>query len=370
MKRTPGPRSWTRLALLALGAFACRRDEEAYVCVTPVGLDAGAAGGAGGHPDARLASGGAPADVSADRDGAADLGGDLGGPERPRDAGVSDAGKPVFAACTRPPCLNVYNNCSIPLWTHAVATVAIDEGNVRKLEPGQQWQYAALPQLGGGRLYAYYKEPASKQDRVRLVSDYNQFVEMTLDTDPVSGGVAQNYNVSYVDYVSLPVSMKAAGATCAETRCGGGFDAWAAALARCPTELRNPSGKLATCMGSYNFCITPDGAATFDVTHPYCSKMRDAHGFAGSAIYGGYFPDHPAQEVPFWDGVAAWNRGTVAGDADEAHYYKTEPYNHYAKWIHEELGCANVYAFSTDDHQDKAGFVRCVSPELDVVWCP
>ena len=61
---------------------------------------------------------------------------------------------------------------------------------------------------------------------------------------------------------------------------------------------------------------------------------------------------------------------TVAGDADDAHYFLTEPYNHYARWIHKDLGCGKVYAFSTDNHQDKAGFVRCVSPELNVVWCP
>jgi hypothetical protein len=297
---------------------------------------------------------------------------------RPPDRAPEDTGPapldafiaPNFAACTRPPCLNVRNNCPIPLWTHAVGTVPIDDGQVRRLDPGAQFQYAALPEFGGGRLYAYYKEPDSKQDRVRLVSDFNQFVEMSVDRDGPTGGFAQNYNVSYVDYLSLPVAMRATGATCAETRCAAPFERWTTRLGECPTELRNRYEQLATCIGSYNHCITPAGAATRDTTDPYCTKMRDAHGFAGSAIYGGYFPDHPATEVAFWDSVAAWNRGTVAGDADDDHYFKTEPYNHYARWIHEELGCRKVYAFSTDDHQDKAGFVRCVSPELNVVWCP
>ena len=144
---------------------------------------------------------------------------------------------------------------------------------------------------------------------MRLVSDYNQFVEMTVDKDGASGAFAQNYNVSYVDYLSLPVSMKAAGATCEETRCGAPLGAWTARLKQCPTELRNQHEELATCMGSYNYCITSDGAAARDTTQPYCRKMQDAHGFAGSAIYGGYFPGHPASDVAFWDGVAAWNRG-------------------------------------------------------------
>jgi hypothetical protein len=276
---------------------------------------------------------------------------------------------PTFGRCAVPPCINVYNNCAVPLWTHAVATVPLDEGNVRKLEPGEQWQYGALPPFGGGRLYAYYKEPEVKQDRVRLVSDYNQFVEMTVDRDG-SGAWAQNYNVSYVDYLSLPVSMKATGDGCAETRCGTRFEEWTALLRGCPTDLRDRYGDLGTCTGSYDYCITPDGAASYDTTRRYCSKMQDAHGLPGSAVYGGTFPGHPPTEVPFWDGVAAWNRGTFPGDADDGNYYRNEPYNHYAGWIHRDLGCPNVYAFSTDDHQDKAGFVRCASPELNVVWCP
>jgi hypothetical protein len=272
---------------------------------------------------------------------------------------------PAPPACAHPPCINVVNNCPIPLWTHAIGTVPLDDGNVRRLDPGQHHQYAGLPLFGGGRLYAYYQEPAIKQDRVRLVSDHNQFVEMTVDTD-ATGAFAQNYNISYVDYASLPVSMKAEGAACRDTRCGMPFDHWTALLRTCPTELRNLHQGLGTCTGSYGHCITGD----HDQALPYCRKMRDAHGFPGSAVYGGVFPDHPASDVAFWDQVAAWNRGTTAGDSDERRYYRTEPFNHYARFIHQELACLDVYAFSTDDHQDKAGFVRCVSPVLNVVWCP
>ena len=277
---------------------------------------------------------------------------------------------PELGACTRPPCINVFNNCPIPLWTHAVGTVPLDDGLVRRLGPGEQWQYAGLPEFGGGRLYAYYKEPASKQNHTRLVSDFNQFVEMTVDRDQPTGALAQNYNISYVDYLSLPVAMKAVGPGCAETKCGTRYRDWARALAGCPTELHNAHGDLAACLASYPYCITADGPATYDTTRPSCRKMQEAYGHPGSAIYGGVFPDRPATDVAFWDQVAAWNRGTFSGDADEANYYKTEPFNHYAGWIHEGLACPDVYAFSTDDHQDKAGFVRCVSPRLDVVWCP
>jgi Beta-1,3-glucanase len=279
--------------------------------------------------------------------------------------------EPPFAACTNPPCINVLNNCPIPLWTHAVGTVPIDDGNVRPLGPGESFQYTGLREFGGGRLYAYYKEPEIKQDRTRLVSDFNQFVEMTVDRDH-AGRFAQNYNISYVDYLSLPVLMKGSSPSCAPTHCGFRFQDWTQALKACPTELRYQHGAIATCMASYNYCLTPDpsGTGSYDTTREYCRKMQQAHGLSGSAIYGGTFPDRPATDVAFWDQVAAWNRGTVAGDADDNNYYKKEPFNHYAGWVHNQLGCARVYAFSTDDHQDKAGFVRCTADELNVVWCP
>jgi hypothetical protein len=244
-----------------------------------------------------------------------------------------------------------------------VGTVPLDDGQVRRLLPGEGFQYAGLPLFGGGRLYAYYKEPENKQDRVRLVSDFNQFVEMTVDR--AGAALAQNYNVSYVDYAALPVSMKARGDDCAETACALPLASWTAGLARCPTDLRFQDGQVASCTGSYIYCLGERDEST-----PYCRKMREAHGFAGSAVYGGVFPDHPATDVAFWDRVAGWNRGAAPGDADDSHYYQQEPFNHYARWIHRELGCKRVYAFSTDDHQDQAGFVRCVSPVLDVVWCP
>jgi hypothetical protein len=298
--------------------------------------------------------------------------GDGGGDGAPPAIDVATDRAPAASepsVCEQPPCINVYNHCPMPLWIHAVATVPIEDGVVQRLDPGERYQYRALPLFGGGRLYAYYREPAVKQDRIRLVSDENQFVEMTIDTD-ASGAFAQNYNISYVDYAALPVAMKADGA-CRETRCALAFDRWTALLGRCPTQLRNVAGPVGTCLGSYLHCLGRDASGALnDDLLPECRKMRDAHGFPGSAVYGGVFPEHPATDVAFWDGVAAWNRGTVAGDRDDTHYYQDEPFNHYARWIHRELGCREVYAFSTDDHQDKAGFVRCTSPRLDITWCP
>jgi hypothetical protein len=284
------------------------------------------------------------------------------------DISLGNDTKRVAVPCTSPPCITVYNNCPMALWTHAISTVTIDEGNVRRLDPGQSYQYASLPMLGGGRVYAYYEQPAVLQNSLRLVSPKNQFVEMAIDTDTTNAW-AQNYNISYVDSIALPVSVKASGG-CAATACSHPFEEWKTLLAGCPTDLRNQAAGVGTCMGSYNYCITGDDGSTYDTTREYCSKMEAAHGYAGSRVYGGVFPEQPAQNVTFWDQVAAWNRGCAAGDADESNYYKAEPYNDYAAFVHLTLGCRGVFAFSTDDHQNKGGFVRCTSPDLSVVWCP
>jgi hypothetical protein len=304
---------------------------------------------------------------------------------------------PTFAACTNPPCMNVYNNCPIPLWSHAIAAtgcvgpsdggctmgpVPIDDGNVREIAPNAQYQYAGVGVVGGGRLYAYYQQPTTLQNITAPVSPYNQFVEMTMVTMPVTTDAGtpssvwvQNYDISYVDYLSLPVSVQAENG-CAATTCGSQFSDWTAKLQECPTALLNTAGSVGTCMGSYNYCITADGTQTYDQTKPYCSKMQTAHGYPGSAVYGGVFPNEPSSAVAFWDGVAGWNRGVDGGEADAGAYYVNEPFNDYAKMIHVDMGCrlapgqVGVYAFSTDDHQGQSGFVECPSNVLNVVWCP
>lgn len=276
---------------------------------------------------------------------------------------------PTFPACTDPPCMNVYNNCPMTLWTHAISTIPIDDGTVRELPPNAQFQYAGYGPFGGGRIYAYYQQPSVLQNTSAPVSPYNQFIEMTITSGPaVSGGWTQNYDISYVDFLTLPVSVQAESG-CPATICGGQFADWSEKLQECPTALLNVANGVGTCAGSYNYCITPDGTTTYDDVMSYCSKMQVAHGYPGSDVYGGVFPSEPSSNVGFWDGVAAWNRGTLAGDADAGDYYQTEPYNDYARMIHVDLNCL-VYAFSTDDHQNQSGFTQCSSPVLDVVWCP
>jgi hypothetical protein len=70
---------------------------------------------------------------------------------------------------------------------------------------------------------------------------------------------------------------------------------------------------------------------------------------------------------------AALNRGMLAqpDSTDASQYYKTAPYNTYAKWVHET--CPGIYAFPYDDYPSGAGqsgYRSCTAQRLDVTFCP
>ncbi len=270
--------------------------------------------------------------------------------------------------------IRVINRCPFPLWSHAFAyklftpTVQpIDSGASRLLNTGDSIIYSNLPPIGGGRLYAYYKEPpAGAKSLYAPVSTYNQFVEMTLESGRA------NYNISYVDHAALPVSVKGKG-NCPITSSCVSSELWKQKLLSCPTEVTNKYNGLGTCLASYDYCLEYPNS-------DYCTKMEVYGGgrFTGAQIYGGTM-GFPSENVKAWDSVAAWNRGAEAGDPDPSHYFLgpqkvgtewVKPYNEYAAWIHKDIG-AEVYSFSTDDHQDQSGFQACIgSTVMEVVWCP
>jgi hypothetical protein len=50
-------------------------------------------------------------------------------------------------------------------------------------------------------------------------------------------------------------------------------------------------------------------------------------------------------------------------------FYKTAPYNTYAKWIHQI--CPGIYAFSYDDWLSQGGFRDCAGgTEVRLTFCP
>jgi gliding motility-associated-like protein len=295
--------------------------------------------------------------------------------------------------------IHVVNNCPFPIWSHAFAVkrftseaYPINDGYPLLLNSGDTLLYDSLPQIGGGRIYGYYKEPPMQSDLWAPLSSYNQFVEMTVETGWM------NYNISYVDHAALPVSMWAIG-NCDTTETTVTSKEWKKLMEECPTKVLHEHNDLGSCYASYDYCLQyPDDEYCTKMVDAYedqarqllydncidlgktvgeCESIRDNTLLTANNFYGGLF-DVPSENVLFWDWVAAWHRGTFAGNYNEADYYNepqqidglwTKPYNEYAKWVHEDIG-SNIYSFSTDDHQEKSGFQRCEAEELYVTWCP
>jgi hypothetical protein len=270
----------------------------------------------------------------------------------------------------------VKNDCPITLWIHFTEMpVAAKPGNGRavKMAPGDIRLFDTLQPFGGGRCWAYYKDPGAMSSYVAPLSSFNGFCEMTVEPH------AMNYNVSLVDYASLPVALAGVrqdGTPCAATGINRSFKEWRNLLQLCPTEIEDfvPELGIGRCLSAYFYCVKGNN----ETEKEFCNKMHHAHpAYSALQIYGGNFPAIGGWEI--YDSAAAWNRGTFAGDPDSSHYYRgpekegdawVNPYNTYAKWVHRQIG-AEVYAFANDDHQNHGGFVRCTNcDELDITWCP
>jgi hypothetical protein len=272
--------------------------------------------------------------------------------------------------------LVVTNNCPITLWIHFTEmpySADINGGRPQKLLPNTTLVYDSVANFGGGRCWAYYKDPGNVVNKYAPISSYNGFVEMTVSGGPTG---VQNYNISFVDYATLPVKVTGSGKDCIPTIVPVSFADWKNQLVHgCPTQLDDyiDSLGIGRCLGSYDYCVQPG----YDTGKIYCNKMKLAYGYSGLAIYGGAFGGAPQS---FYDSIAGWQRGTFPGDADSSHYYKgpeqdangkwIKPYNHFAKWVHKDCN-AQVYAFANDDHQNQSGFQACPNcGELDITWCP
>ena len=299
----------------------------------------------------------------------------------------SSSGVAVGSACQTPPCLNVINNCPFPLWIHSQAnagtTLAPDDA---KLPTGGVQQYPVPASWPAARVNAYWEDPTNP------ASDPTAFdkVELTV------GGGSMNYNITYVDYLALPVQMEAIDAACPKTAT---FDPRVACtapvggvLTSCPQGL--VSGK--RCLSANQFCSqgANQGSAychALDATLTTCEQQNAATcglaqqlGNGTPQVYGcsGYFDSQQPNgcttpsttcHVQGNEWCAALNRGMLAQptSTDSTLYYQTPPYNTYAKWVHET--CPGIYAFAYDDYPSNAGqsgFRSCTAARLDVTFCP
>lgn len=303
--------------------------------------------------------------------------------ETTSETGTSETTAGPALDCEVAPCFNIINNCTFPLWIHAAnnANVVLQPDNTI-LDPGAHQQYAVPPEWPAGRVNAFYEDPA-------VAPEAHDKVEMT-----VTGGI-MNYNITYVDWVSLPAEMIAVGPECQPTDDFdpkiGCYVPRAEILNGCPDELLTGE----RCLSAGLWCADP---AHFD--HPYCHAL-DAQIAACAAMHpetcgvaaqlgdstrhvyacSGYFDSQPPNCMPAspdchaegnkW--CAALNRGMLADpeSPNTADYYKDPPFNTYAQWVH--ATCPGIYAFAYDDYPPNAGesgFRACKADRLDITFCP
>lgn len=336
----------------------------------------GVAGGNGGGSGGGNGGGGGTsggADLALMSGGGADLA------QGAHDAGTNDAGScvaPSSGTRTAPPfgastvttsglLVRVMNNCSFPLWIHGQGsdggtgtnTLAPDN---KELLQGQEQDYDAKTAFVSARVTAYKTGPQNNEA---------QFVEMNYANGQLG------YNVSYVDYLGLPVEVTA---TCGTTAC---YAPLATILDGCPSNLAATD----RCVSPDDWCNNPTNAATdyckaLDTTAqqalqlPQCQTDLAAWLAKGNTMANvGTTPSVYACSN-FWASssycCAVVNRGVVSAKdpTNVCGFYQSPPYNTYSKWVHEK--CPMIYSFPYDDAAGQSGYHQCATNELRITWCP
>lgn len=309
-------------------------------------------------------------------------------------ASTGTGGAPPDLACKDPPCINVTNNCPFPIWINAVNNpinppkVTLSPDNAKLSAGGQSGntqQYHVPADWSAGRINAFWVDPQGPSPDPNA----HDKVELTVE------GGKMNYNITYVDYVALPVSAEAVGPSCTKS---GNFDPKVscpvksdAILSSCPDGLLD--GKRCLSAGQYcniaankakPYCHALDAAITTCAAQnpATCGVATQLNNTTLNAYEcSGYFDSQPANCSPasaacHKDGnkwCAALNRGMLADpeSTDTSKYYKNAPYNTYSKWVHDT--CPGLYAFPYDDYPSAAGesgFRSCPADRFDITFCP
>ena len=253
--------------------------------------------------------------------------------------------------------VGVRNNCPFPIWLHGAGNGGTLMPDNKQLMKGEHIWYDAPKQWSAARITAFGDGPQQGElDKV----------EMTLND-------SLNYNVTYVDWVALPVEVigVGTGGDCKKAAC---YVPEAQVLTGCPDGLL--SGK--RCNAARSFCL--NGA---NKNAPYCHKLDaaiascvatipDCAKAAGATTSDVYACAGPLGNNPKW--CAALNRNMVdAPDStDLKKFYQKDPYNTYSKWVHDV--CPGIYAFAYDDYPANAGesgFHSCTGPKyMEITFCP
>jgi hypothetical protein len=262
--------------------------------------------------------------------------------------------------------VRVMNNCDVPLWIHGEGSNGAGGRNVLapddvRLMPGQTQDYDGRDRMVSARVTAFRDGPRQNEA---------QFVELNFENGSLG------YNISYVDYLGLPVELDAA---CGTTAC---YEPTDTLFDGCPADLRRAD----RCVAPGGYCLDPANRGK-----PMCtlldSKATEALQLAQcqndlAAWRGRVGTGEPIGTTPnvyncsqFWSSsafcCAIVNRGVVGSATPNnvcTFYQDGVPHNEYARWVHDK--CPVIYAFPYDDSGDQGGFLQCPTRELRITWCP
>jgi hypothetical protein len=246
--------------------------------------------------------------------------------------------------------VRVRNLCPFPLWIHGAGNPGTLEPDDAELVTGQSQDYVAPTEWTAARVTAYSQGP--RQGEIEKA-------EIT-----ITGGVL-NYNVTYVDWVGLPLEIVGLGGDCnAADSTTGCYAPMSDILSGCPETFLLDANR---CLAPRSYCLNPANQA-----NAFC------HALDGAIASCAQCPAATTPEVYACNGpytnearwCAALNRGMVSDpdNADQGLYYQTAPYNTYAKWVHQV--CPNIYAFPYDDWLSHGGFRACAGNEIRITFCP
>ena len=252
--------------------------------------------------------------------GDGDVGGGGGGGNPPPDfpAGPGAAGVS----------LRVRNLCNVPLFIGGAGQGFALSPDRKEVKPGEIANYDVPNTCVAARVNAFRNatdgEPRDK-------------VELTLSIDGQGANHAA-YNVTYVDWLGLPVEMTAVAESCAQgTPLVGCYAPVSEVLSGCPQGFLLSNDR---CLSPRTYCLSGHQDEAYcrqlDQTIASCAdcpKGSTTEVFACSGPY--------ANEPRM---CAALNRGTVdqPDNPDPSIRYKKPPFNDYSKWVHEV--CPGIYA--------------------------
>jgi hypothetical protein len=278
----------------------------------------------------------------------------------PRDSAINDA---VYIADRAPNAagilIHIDNECPFDLWIRGTGSGAPLQPDNRQLKTGEAQDYIAPDTWSAARVTAYKSVPPNNEiDKV----------EITLSAKVI------NYNITYVDWVGLPIEAISFG-TGSDCKRVGCYLPVADLLQGCPAGLLSGS----KCLSAGSYCMNQANKST-----PFCHALDTTIAQCGSnaTMYPGCSPGASGTPDvyacsgnfgtnPKW--CAALNRGMIndPDNGDISLYYQNAPYNTYSKWVHSS--CPGIYAFPYDDYgkSNESGFHSCIGGrQLNITFCP